>query len=402
MVPDGYAAEDLRVVAHKIFKFQTIGGAPLAFYKQYAFQLRTPSDIPDAADRWDYYCLQDRCLTESTYDASRGLQAIYLSESMLFAWKYSISKREAKQTKDDWLLQQAMRQLFYKAKMHQMMANTKTRTHLIYTFKPMTMRPYFPMESDYVASCPFGEKMLPQVDRLELHGCFEREYDAIPQAQRDTIFRQMVQHLRTSMTRYLPWDDDERKRMIAAPTTREEYFEQVRFQQLWKYQEYPQERPKPLIEMEVHDRDYGAFDALPKKDKHQAMVEAFGDERPQMKMGERQVQTMDKKEEQKEPEYIEIVGFERKDVVFPVAKRDPRIQTIFGTVEGPPPKPKCAPLSKWLYRYKNTLTARELKTLPRRTDPKFPEALELHMRAHEQPEPLGFVGTVDLFQLQKE
>ena len=31
MVPDGYAAEDLRVVAHKIFKFQTIGGAPLAF-----------------------------------------------------------------------------------------------------------------------------------------------------------------------------------------------------------------------------------------------------------------------------------------------------------------------------------------------------------------------------------
>ena len=41
MEPDGYAAEDLRIVAHKIFKFQTIGGAPLAFYKQYAFQLRT-------------------------------------------------------------------------------------------------------------------------------------------------------------------------------------------------------------------------------------------------------------------------------------------------------------------------------------------------------------------------
>lgn len=41
MVPDGYAAEDLRVVANKIFKFQTIGCAPLAFYKRYAFQLRT-------------------------------------------------------------------------------------------------------------------------------------------------------------------------------------------------------------------------------------------------------------------------------------------------------------------------------------------------------------------------
>ena len=54
-----------------------------------------------------------------------------------------------------------------------------------------------------------------------------------------------------------------------------------------------------MIEMEVHDRDHGAFDAFQKKDKHQAMVEAFGDARPQMKMGERQVQPMDRKEEKK-------------------------------------------------------------------------------------------------------
>ena len=96
MVPVGYAAEDLRVVTHKVFKFQTCGGAPLAFYKQYAFQLRQQLRAPTDAERWDYYCLENGCLTEYTPNAARGLKAIYLSESMLFAWKYSISKREAK------------------------------------------------------------------------------------------------------------------------------------------------------------------------------------------------------------------------------------------------------------------------------------------------------------------
>ena len=33
----------------------------------------------------------------------------------------------------------------------------------------------------------------------------------------------------------------------------------------------------------VHDRDYKVFDKLPKKDLHDAMVEAFGDETPEMK-----------------------------------------------------------------------------------------------------------------------
>jgi len=49
----------------------------------------------------------------------------------------------------------------------------------------------------------------------------------------------VVVHLRASITRYVPFDDEKRKAMIAAPTTREEYFENVRFLQLWKYQEYP-------------------------------------------------------------------------------------------------------------------------------------------------------------------
>jgi len=108
------------------------------------------------------------------------------------------------------------------------------------------------------------------------------------------------------------------------------------------------------------------------------------------------------KEEQKEPECQLVVDLSAKDVVFPISKRNTNIQTIFGHDEGPPPQPKCARLSKWLYRYKKTLTAQELKALPRQTDPKFPEALDVHMRAHEQPERLGFDGEVDLFQLQEE
>lgn len=56
--------------------------------------------------------------------------------------------------------------------------------------------------------------------------------------------------------------------------------------------------------MEVHDRDAAPFAALPKKDKHLAMIEAFGDAKPQMRMGERQVKATTDKEEEKEPEYI--------------------------------------------------------------------------------------------------
>ena len=91
-----------------------------------------------------------------------------------------------------------------------------------------------------------------------------------------------------------------------------------------------------------------------------------------------------------------------KNVVFPVTKPNPRIQTIFGHDEGPPLKPKYQPLSKRLYAYKDTLTKQEKEKLPLRTDPKYPEALRMHMIAHEQPETLGFEDTVDLFQLERE
>ena len=88
--------------------------------------------------------------------------------------------------------------------------------------------------------------------------------------------------------------------------------------------------------------------------------------------------------------------------MFPVAKRNPNIQTTFGHVEGPPPKPKLPPLSNRLYEYHKMLSTHDKKMLPRRADPKYPEALRVHMRAHQREEPLGFEDHVDLFQIEEE
>ena len=45
----------------------------------------------------------------------------------------------------------------------------------------------------------------------------------------------------------------------------------------------------PLIEMPICNRDYITFVQLPKRDRNEALQEAFGDERPSLKMGKRQV-----------------------------------------------------------------------------------------------------------------
>ena len=155
--------------------------------------MRQRSSIIGGVDRWDYYNLKDKCLTEYSRKAAKNLRVIYLSESMLFAWKHSISKREVMQGKDDWLLQNTIHQLFYKAKMHAAVAYCGIRSHLIYTFKPMKMRDHCPLESDYVASCTVNEKTHLQFDRLELHGNFEREYSAHSKLKLDLIFRQVVE-----------------------------------------------------------------------------------------------------------------------------------------------------------------------------------------------------------------
>jgi len=92
-------------------------------------------------------------MTASTGEAARDLKVLYISESMLFAWKYSISKEESSQREDDWFLQQVIRELFYKAKMQRTVSFGGVNAHLIYTFHAMKMRQHYPLESDYVATC---------------------------------------------------------------------------------------------------------------------------------------------------------------------------------------------------------------------------------------------------------
>ena len=68
----------------------------MAFYKNYFFKFNYRNPFNRNKQSWEKYCLERKCCTESTKEATEDLKAIYLSESMLFAWKYSISKDEDK------------------------------------------------------------------------------------------------------------------------------------------------------------------------------------------------------------------------------------------------------------------------------------------------------------------
>ena len=76
---------------------------------------------------------------------------------------------------------------------------------------------------------------------------------------------------------------------------------------LWKDEAFPQEKPYPLIEQKVFDRDNNVYEILPKKDYFEAMIEAFGDEKPDMKMGERQVKATEKERQSDEESPLEII-----------------------------------------------------------------------------------------------
>ena len=85
---------------------------------------------------------------------------------MLFAWKWSASKRSEEQDEDDWFLLHVINQLFYKARMHWSLPQQTVRSHLIYTFQPDNMRPYYSMESDYSATCSVSRKNHLLVDNI--------------------------------------------------------------------------------------------------------------------------------------------------------------------------------------------------------------------------------------------
>ena len=74
-----------------------------------------------------------------------------------------------------------------------------------------------------------------------------------------------------------------------ACANRDEYFARTRFKSPWQFVEAPQERPKPLIQMETFDRNNMFYEAIAKRNKEEALAEACEDESPDLRMGERQV-----------------------------------------------------------------------------------------------------------------
>ena len=93
------------MVVHKSFQFHTIYGQPLAFYKQMLFQILERNSETSAQRHWRFYDLDNKCTTDSAFTASKDFRVIYLSESMLFAWQYSVSKLPGLQREADWFLQ---------------------------------------------------------------------------------------------------------------------------------------------------------------------------------------------------------------------------------------------------------------------------------------------------------
>ena len=164
---------------------------------------------------------------------------------------------------------------------------------------------------------------------------------------------------------------------------RQEYFEQKHFSKLWKVEKSPQERPKSLIEMEVFDRNNQHFEILPKFDKYEAQAEACGYEKPEMAMGRRQVDVLEKKKQSDESSVLDIHFTKSQEPVFPKAPKDKSVAMIFGAIEGPPSKPKCVSLTDEDFRYYKSLTKQEQKKLPGRCDPSLPSAIKRHMLAHE-------------------
>ena len=128
---------------------------------------------------WDDYHLESKSSTNSRRSASKDLKTIYLSKELLFAWMCSIQKPSEAQDEEDWFLQQAVNQLFYKAKMHSALAKTGGHAHLIYTFDSSNLRPYYPRESDYVATCSVDASLNLKIYGLSFHGTFAEEYNSI-------------------------------------------------------------------------------------------------------------------------------------------------------------------------------------------------------------------------------
>ena len=91
---------------------------------------------------------------------------------------------------------------------------------------------------------------------------------------------------------------------------------------MWLKTRNYQEKPQPLVEMKVFDRNNKNFEYMAKVENPIKMKEAQDEERPKMKMGKRQVEAANKIDAPKEESLIEIVSFAReKPAVFKDTKK---------------------------------------------------------------------------------
>lgn len=129
---------------------------------------------------------------------------------------------------------------------------------------------------------------------------------------------------------------------------------------MWLKTRNYQEKPQPLVEMKVFDRNNKHFEYMAKVEYPKKMKEAQDEERPKMKMGKRQVEAANKVDKPKEESLIEIVSFAReKPAVFKETKKQKNVETIFGAPMGPPPKKKCVRIADDLFEYMNSLSKQE-------------------------------------------
>jgi hypothetical protein len=97
MVPDDYEACDLRALIYKVLVMKTPLNVPMAYQKQYKFQLKKRIPFIKNRTSWELYSFESRFTTDSPAEAAKDLKVVYLSEDLLSAWKYSISKAESVQ-----------------------------------------------------------------------------------------------------------------------------------------------------------------------------------------------------------------------------------------------------------------------------------------------------------------
>ena len=274
MLPNDMQSNDLRVILKNKYVFRNATRVPLAFQKHYFFQIREPWQYCDHIIDWNNYSLERRQTTSCIGEAANNLKVMYLSESMLFAWMYSVSKPENIQSENDWFLQHVIRNLFLKAMMQKSVKYGGVNAHLIYAFDPMNMRFQYPMESDYVATCAVDEKAHIVIDHLQFHGHFDKEWRNMEPEQRKLKFEQIVVQLQSCVSAPPQKANRARPSFLERPKTKQEFFDQKRFAQLWLKIRTLQEKPQPLVEMKVFDRNNKHFEAMTKPEISREMKKA--------------------------------------------------------------------------------------------------------------------------------